>query len=363
MGSIRHPLRAVDGWQRRHKFPGVAWAVQQKFGDDSANLRVVALGWYGFAAIFPLLLVVVTLLGYIGEASLGTGVVSTLRHFPIIGPSLQVGSNHRLHGNLFGLIVGLVGLVYGSQGVTQTAEQTMSTVWNIPQVDRPGFLPRLGRSFLGLATIGGTFLINSVGSGYAMGKNEAWAVRIPVLGVLLVFNIVAYLVAFRVLTPKNVSTRALRPGAVLGGIVFTALITVGTGLVEHQLKNTSNTYGTFGSVIGVVLFLFLLAKLSVYAAQLNPVLERQLYPRKFLVGEPTDADEQVWRDLVHQERRRKDQRVGVGFGEEAVAEAAADARQCCDGDNAPPNSEGPGDVDQSWVSSSSRGDRESGDDR
>jgi uncharacterized BrkB/YihY/UPF0761 family membrane protein len=61
--------------------------------------------------------------------------------------------------------------------------------------------------------------------------------------------------------------------------VFSVLITLRTRLITHQLKNARNTYGTFGSVIGIVTFLLLLAKLSLYAAELNPVPHRRLYPR------------------------------------------------------------------------------------
>jgi hypothetical protein len=46
-------------------------------------------------------------------------------------------------------------------------------------------------------------------------------------------------------------SRGLLPGAVLGAVAFTALITVGTGLMTHQLKNASATYGAFGYVIGM----------------------------------------------------------------------------------------------------------------
>lgn len=240
-----------------------------------------------------------------------------------------------LHGSALGIVVGVLGLLYGAQGVTQTAEQVMATVWNVPMYARPGFVPRLGRSLAGLVVIGVTFLLNAFASGYATGSGRPWAVRVPVLAALAVFNVAAYLGGFRILTPRSAPTRALWPGAVLGGIVLTALITVGTGLVEHVLGNQSNTYGTFGTVIGVVAFLGLLAKLSVYAAELNPVLNRRLYPRQFLVGEPTPADEQVWHDLAHQERRRKDQRIGVGFGQAAPDEAATDARRAGDDDPQP----------------------------
>jgi uncharacterized BrkB/YihY/UPF0761 family membrane protein len=108
----------------------------------------------------------------------------------------------------------------------------------------------------------------------------------------------------------------------LGGIVFTALITVGTGLITHQLKHAQATYGAFGLVIGIVTFLLLLAKLSLYAAELNPVLSRNLYPRALpLGGDPTEADLRVLSHLVHQEKRRDDQ----AFGDDAAEDAAADA--------------------------------------
>lgn len=331
MDRVKAVLAGIDRWQRAHRVPGIVWAVQKKIGDDNANLWVVALAWYGFLAIFPLLLIVVAVFGYIGAASLGTGIVSTMRHFPIIGADLQVGRGAKsLHGSPLALIVGILGLFYGAQGVTQTAEQAMSTVWNVPKFERPGFLPRLGRSVTGLLVIGTSALINAFASGYATGSGRSWAIRIPVIAALLLFNVAAYLLAFRVLTPKEVRLSALRPGSILGGIVFTALITVGTGLIQHVLGNKSNTYGAFGTVIGIVAFLGILAKVSIYAAELNPVVERRLYPRQFLVGETTAADEQVLHDIVHQERRRKDQRIGVGFGQAAPTEAARDAQQSND---------------------------------
>jgi hypothetical protein len=50
----------------------------------------------------------------------------------------------------------------------------------------------------------------------------------------------------------------------------------GKGGLEHQLRNSSATYGQFGTVIGLVAFLFLLAEISLYGVELNPVLHRQL---------------------------------------------------------------------------------------
>ena len=323
---LRRVMAAADAWQRRTRWAGVPYGVVKKFGDDNANLLVVALAWYGFTAIFPLLLVVVTLFGFIGAQSIGTGIIRTLHEFPVVGSSFNPSSRNALHGSTLGLVVGLIGLLYGAQGVTQTAQQAMATVWNIPQYQRTGFLPRLGRSLAGLFTIGGAFVINAFVTAYATGGTASYAIRVPVLAGLLIINFGLYFATFTLLTAKVIGPRGLLPGAIAGAIAFTALITIGTGLITHQLKNASATYGTFGTVIGIVAFLLLLAKLSMYAAELNPVLARRLYPRALpLGGEPTEADRRVLASLVHAEQRRDDQAIGVGFGDHAAAQAASDA--------------------------------------
>ena len=326
MDKLRQVIEAIDAWQRRHRWAGVPFAVNKKFSDDNANLQVLALAWYGFTAIFPLLLVVITIFGFIGQKSLGTGVLNTLHKFPVVGTSFNPAKSNSLHGSTIGLVIGLLGLIYGAQGVTQSAQQAMATVWDVPQTKFTGFVPRLGRSLAGLIIIGGSFLINALLSTYVTGGTSNYAIRVPVLAGLLIINSALYFAAFTVLTPKVVGPRGLWSGAIMGGVAFTALITVGTGLLTHELKNASNTYGTFGSIIGIVTVLLLLAKVSIYGAELNPVLARKLYPRALpMGGEPTDADFQVLIDLAHAQQRRDDQVIGVGFGENAVANAAADA--------------------------------------
>jgi uncharacterized BrkB/YihY/UPF0761 family membrane protein len=325
--AVDSALGAVDRWQRAHRVPAVAYAVVKKFGDDQANQYVVALGWYGFVAIYPLLLVVVTVLGFIGAPSLGHHLVSTLHQFPVVGSQFnpaRAGSS--LHGSTIGLVVGLAGLLYGAQGVTQTAQGAMADVWNVPRFDLPGFPARLVRSLAGLAIIGGAFVLNAALASVATAGGHGFLLRVPLLIGLVVVNGALYLLSFRVLTPVTLPFRDLVPGAALAGVGFTVLITLGSGLVQHQVRNSSATYGQFGVVIGLVAFLFLLAKITLYGAELNPVLHRRLWPRALQSSAPTVADEQVLRDISHQQQRRADQRIGVGFGRGAEQQAAKDAR-------------------------------------
>jgi uncharacterized BrkB/YihY/UPF0761 family membrane protein len=335
MQRLKALFAALNRFQQRHRWVAVPWAVNKKFGNDQANLLVVALGWYGFTAIYPLLLVVVTVFGFIGVKSLGTGIVHTLQQFPVIGAQFKPGSgSSELHGSVFGLVIGLLGLLYGAQGVTQTAEAAMNRVWNVPQLERPGFLPRLLHSLEALGCIGGAFVINAFLGSVSAGIGNALWVRVVFIAIQLVVNVGLYLLSYRVLVAPSagVSTRSLVPGAVAGGVGFTVLITVGAGLVQHDLRHSSATYGAFGSVIGIVTFLLLLAKLSLYSAELNPVLVRRLYPRAMPMTDPLPADDRVLEDLAHEQRSRRDQRIGVGFEPDAPEEAREDAEHMDQGD-------------------------------
>lgn len=313
METLKRILLALDRWQRDHPFAAVPYAVVKKFGDDQANLYVVNLGWYGFTAIYPLLLAVIAVFAFLGS-SLGTGIVTTLHQFPVIGADFKPGQGSAsLHRSVFGLVVGVVGLLYGAQGVTQTTYATMNQVWNVPLYQRSGFLTRLARSVAGLFTIGGAFLINAFVSAFIGGHGQPIWLRILLTVSLVVLNIGLFWASFWILTPPSVPDSRFLPGAVVGAVGFTALTTVGTGLVEHQLRHVSNTYGAFGSVLALVTYLLLLAKLTVFAAELNPVLARRLWPRALPMAPPTEADDRVMKALVAEEQRKPEETIAVTF--------------------------------------------------
>jgi uncharacterized BrkB/YihY/UPF0761 family membrane protein len=327
MKFIQTLLERLDRWQRANRLVAPAYGVVKKFGDDRANQFVVALGWYGFIAIYPLILIVITVFGFIGAASLGHQVVSTLHDFPVVGS--QFNPEHpsqSLRGSGLGLFIGLIGLLYGAQGVTQSVQQAMAQVWNVAPIELPGFLPRLIRSLVALATIAIAFVLNAATATFVTHSNVSFGLRVVTLLAMALFNTALYAAVFRITTPIPVRMRSLLPGAALASLGFTLLITVGSGLVQHQLRHSSQTYGQFGLVIGLIGFLFLLAKISLYGAELNPVVMRRLWPRGIRGTDPTAADNKVLHVIVHQQRQREDQRIGVGFGENALDEVAADAR-------------------------------------
>ncbi|HVC69566.1 MAG TPA: YhjD/YihY/BrkB family envelope integrity protein [Acidimicrobiales bacterium] len=318
MNPIEKTIRRFDGFQQRHGVPSFVIGVMKKFGDDSAGSLAALIAYYGFLSLFPLLLILTTLLGLVfaNDAGLHDRIIhSTLGQFPIVGQQLASKSGiHSLKsGSVVGLVVGLLVLVWGSSGVSQAAQRAMAEVWNIPGVIRPGFGPRLGRSLvflglLGLDVVATTFLAGFV----TIGQGRAWVQMLAgLLG--LVINMVLYVTGFRILTPKSIATRQLIPGGVLAGTGWTVLQYAGTLLVGHTLRHANQTYGYYGSVLGLISFLYLASQLTIYAAEVNVVLARRLYPRSIAPPPLTPADEAVLRSLAEQRERRPEQRVQVVF--------------------------------------------------
>ena len=322
MNRFERALRAADRAQQSHRAPGFAFGVVKKFGDDRGGQLAALVTYYAFAAVFPLLLLLTTGLGFVLRGNPGAQKAvlnSALTEFPIIGDQLSQNV-HSLKGTDVAVVIGALGLLYGALGVTQILQFAMAQVWNIPGAERPGFLPRMGRGLL---------LFVALAVGLAVSAGAAGLVGFVAHGALawiggllcsVAVNIALYLSCFRILTPREVPLRHLLPGCLVGGPAWTALLTFGGILVSHQLRHSTQVYGFFGTVLGLISWIYLGARITVYAAEINVVKARTLWPRALMQPPLTAADRTVLDALVKQEERRPEQRVRTSFSE-AVKEA------------------------------------------
>jgi len=310
VNPVERTVRRVDTFQQGHRPLAFAFGVVKKFGDDRAGSLAALIAYYGFLAIFPLLLLLTTILGFVmdqNSAIKRSVLQSALRDFPIVGEQLGEAINP-LRGNGIALAFGLVGLVWGSLGVAQAGQLAMAEVWNIPGVDRPSFVKRLLRAFGLLAVLGIGLLATTVLAGVSStGASLALRIAGGVLPVAL--NAGLFVLAFRVLTVRAVSTRELLPGAIIGGLCWSVLQVLGAYLVAHQLRYASQVYGYFASVLGLVSWLFLGAQVTLYAAEANVVWARRLWPRSIVQPPLTEADKRAFDDIAMQGERRPEQVV------------------------------------------------------
>jgi uncharacterized BrkB/YihY/UPF0761 family membrane protein len=119
VNPIERGIRVVDSFQQARRPLAFTFGVIKKFGDDSAGSLAALVAYYGFVSLFPLLLVLITILGLVVTPGTEQAVVhSALSQFPIVGNQLT-GPNgiHALKaGSMAGLIIGLLGLLWGPRG-------------------------------------------------------------------------------------------------------------------------------------------------------------------------------------------------------------------------------------------------------
>lgn len=330
MNVAERAVRRIDAWQQRHKPAAFTFGVIKKYGDDNAGQLVASLSHAAFVSLFPLLLVLVTVLGLIAasDPSLQHRVVSAVTdQFPLISQDLR-GNVKQLHeSSLIGLIVGLIVTLWGTTGFAQAGLFTMAQIWNIPGPRRPGYFQRLGRTglFLVVLTIG-VIVTTGLASLNAFGNQQSLIVA-GANALALVTNMGMYVLGFRVLTPKAVPTRDLVPGAVLAGAAWTALQAGGALVVSHFLT-TGSVYGVFGIVLSLLAWIYLVIAVTVYSAEVNVVRVRKLWPRSIVQPPLTEADRAGLALQALQNQRRAEQRVTVTFTDRAsVAPATASPGQ------------------------------------
>ncbi len=319
VGWPERQVRRADRFQQRHIVIGFPWAVLQKFGDDQAGGKAALMAYYGLFALFPLLLLLTTILGFAlsGNPGLHERLIdSALGNFPVIGDQLR-SEVHPLEGNTVALVIGIAGTLYGSLGVGFAAQNAMNTVWNVPYVQWPSFRTRYLRTFaviglLGLAVAASTALT-------AFATAVANGAAAPVLAVVAssLVNLVLFLLAFMVLTAEPLRPREVAVGAIIATVFWETLQLIGTWYVTRGLRTASPTYGVFAVVITLLSWLYLGSQLTLWAAEINVVLRYRLWPRSVNQPPLTRADRRVFIRLAQMEVRRPEERIAASFTDEA----------------------------------------------
>ena len=275
----------LDGFQRKHRWAGFPLAVLNKYVADFGAYLAALLAYYGFVSLFPLLLLLSTILGFVlsGDARLQQQVLeSALRQFPVIGGDLA--QPKRIGGGPVGLLVGVLGSLYGGLGVAQAFQYAMNTVWAVPRGSRPNPLQARGRSLLLLATAGlaimGTTALSIVG-GSGVGA-FGMALRLVALAVSMVINLAVFVFGFRFAAARQLAVGDVAPGAIAAAIIWQLLQSFGVIYVGHVVRHASATNAVFAVVLGMLAFLYLSATVVLLCVEINVVRMSRLDDRSRL---------------------------------------------------------------------------------
>jgi uncharacterized BrkB/YihY/UPF0761 family membrane protein len=193
--------------------------------------------------------------------------------------------------------------------VVKVTQVAFNTVWEVPAFARPGLVEQLKRGSLALVSIGGGLLASIVLIGFLTGADLGPVGR--TFGILagVGVDVGLFLLAFRLLTDRQIGFRQVLPGAVLTGVAFWVLQTISSVIITRHLSGAQATYGSFATVITILWWFYLQSQITLFGMQLNVVLARDYYPRSLVDDAPTSADRRVLQDYAESRRYDEDQTV------------------------------------------------------
>jgi len=308
-------LVAVDTWQRGHAAAAVPVAVLKKFGDDRASSLAALMAYYAFFSLFPLLLVFVSVLGFVleGDPSLQADIIdSTLARIPVVGAQLD-DEVAPLTGSALGLAVGLAGALWAGLGVMLALGRAFQEVWDVPRLDQRGPIRSRAYGVAALVVLAALLIGSTVLGGLAIGGGIGPAAeRLAALSLALAINAAVFLAVFGLLTQRPFRIRELLPGVTLAAVGSLILQSVGGWYVDRTITGAGDTYGTFALVIGLLSWFWLGSHLLLLAAEINVVLHRRLWPRS-LTGDLEPADREALQRSAEAARQDRRQEILVRF--------------------------------------------------
>ncbi len=326
----------VDNLQRRRRVLGIPLAVVYKFFDDQGNYLASIVTYYAFVAIFPLMLIGSSVLGFFlqGDEGLRNSLLdSALAQFPIVGS--QLGRPEGLTGSTSAVVIGALAATYGLLGLGQAAQNTVNTVWAVPRNSRLNPLSSRLRT-LALMALGGTSVLflaglSSLTSNVTMFSSEldSWVQLILRTTSIAVTALVLALM-MRLATAQRRRLRTVLPGAVVIALLWHLLQNLGGLFVSRVINRVSEMNGVFALVLGLIALIYIGSVIAVLGMEVNVVLSRRLYPRALLTPftdavRLTEADRRVYTDYARAQRHKGFEKVHVTFESNGLDHGPAEA--------------------------------------
>ena len=294
--NINKLIDRVDAIQQRHRILAFPFAVIKKYGDDSGGYQAALLTYYGFLSVFPLFLVLITVLQlwFDNNPTVQHEISQSISHFfPMLGEQLQ-SNVQGISKSGWGLAIGLILTFYGARGVAEAMSYCYNNIWQVPRTRRPGFPKNQLQSLIIMLAMTVGFIASVAVSSFSSSLGRAFWVKVVanILGFMVITGVLMFI--SRRATARRVPLRYTWLGSCIAGIIIQLLLTFGSLILSNYLKGIDNLYGTFAVVIGMLFWIYLIAQVVIYSVEVDSVRFLRLYPRAINIEKPTKADEEAY---------------------------------------------------------------------
>ncbi|MDX6243859.1 MAG: hypothetical protein QOE76_1582, partial [Frankiales bacterium] len=160
--KAKRAANRLDEFQQRHPTLGFPVAVWRKFGEDQAGNLAALIAYWAFFSLFPLLLVAVTIIGFVG---IGSGTFrAVISQFPLVG-----NDPGGIKGNWLALMIGIATALWSGLAVVKATQSAFDSVWEVPMAERPSFVKKISAGLKALVVLGIGFVVSLGLTGIATG--------------------------------------------------------------------------------------------------------------------------------------------------------------------------------------------------
>jgi membrane protein len=280
---------------------GVLRGTMREFKADHLTDLAAALTYYGVLAIFPMIIVIVSVLGLIGHSVTQPIIANLSKVAPgparsiITSAVRNVAHGQGTAGILF--VAGLLGALWSASGYIAAFMRASNAIWDVEE-GRPFYktIPiRVGVTVVtviiitvsALAVVLTGALARRVGGLIGLGSSAVTIfdiVKWPLMLVMvaLVFAVLYYAAP----NVRQPGFRWITPGAglaVVGWIVVSAAF----AFYVANFSSYNKTYGALGGIVAFLVWLWLTNVVILFGAELNAELARA---RVTQVGHPAHAE-------------------------------------------------------------------------
>ena len=285
----------------RSAVPGVLKRTLREFKRDNLTDLAAALTYYGVLAIFPMIIVIVSILGLIGQSATQPLIDNFGKVAP--GPAKEIFTSaiHNVQsgkgtaGVLF--IVGLAVALWSASGYVAAFMRASNIVWDIEE-GRPVWKTIPVRVGVTLVTVvlltasavavlftGG--LAAQLGSLLGLGSTAVTVfdiVKWPIM--LLIVSLILAILYYASPNVRQPGIRWVSPGSVLAVVVW--MIASGAfAFYVASFASYNKTYGPLGGIVVFLVWLWITNLVILLGAELNAELERG---RQIEAGHPAERE-------------------------------------------------------------------------
>jgi len=260
--------------RRRSAGVDVLVRIADGYGRHRTGHNAALLAYRGFLSVFPLLLAMTTILGFVlqNRTDLQESIIdSAIAQIPIIGPTIGTDPS-QLRGSSGVLVIGLVLAIWSGMRAFTALQTGLDDVYELSSDRRANFLTTRAQALGGIAVVGGAQVLTAGLNAVAAVASLSLVHSALLLTGAAVINTAILLYAYRYICSATPPWREVLPGALIGGVSYSLLQVFGTTVVARAIAKASPVYGAFASVIALTWWLGLHATIALCGAETNRVL-------------------------------------------------------------------------------------------